>query len=407
VPSSREFRFDLHPSGRVLWADRLAQQLDIQPGLTLASLCDEPAQLLRLLSAEGSTGPWAVALRGLEGPCCTWVWVERQEELLRVLGRVVSAEEEALCLQLQQQQEQVGALRQEAALQEQESSWHDGELARLERALAQATAALRTLHGEVVRQDVSLGSPGEVQPRWRARLAHELQTPLHSVSATTGVLLKEEAQSMGRQQLELLRQLQDSAEALAARVALQLLSPCSELGERQLRLRTFRVPELVSALRGMMRPFPVASGVELLFEEADVGELHTDEGRVLEVLRHYLTNALKCTQQGQICLAVRAVEPGLVLFSVADTGVGIEAEHQTKLFRACVPIDGPLRLRGLGLGLALVRRLAEQLGGIPLLTSAPGRGSRFYLSIPRVHPAQNSITMPTREGVDRSPGGKR
>jgi DNA-binding response OmpR family regulator len=130
------------------------------------------------------------------------------------------------------------------------------------------------------------------------------------------------------------------------------------------------------------------NSVDLIFEDTrDLAPLHTDEGKVSQILRNLISNALKFTPRGQVVISARMMEDNQVLFSVADTGIGIPTEHHETIFREFSQIENPLqeRHRGTGLGLPLCRNLAMLLGGRLWLESVEGEGSTFFAQIPAAY----------------------
>jgi CheY-like chemotaxis protein len=151
----------------------------------------------------------------------------------------------------------------------------------------------------------------------------------------------------------------------------------------------FEVPSLFGALRGMLRPLLVQTSVTLVFEEpVGVPAMMTDETKVSQILRNLISNALKYTEHGEVRVSARFVPArDAVVFSVADTGIGIPEEDIDRVFDEFVQIDNPLqrRVKGTGLGLPLSRRLAELLGGSLAVFSSVGVGSTFELSVPLIY----------------------
>jgi signal transduction histidine kinase len=162
-----------------------------------------------------------------------------------------------------------------------------------------------------------------------------------------------------------------------------------EAGRTTMRPVPFTVAELFAGLRGMFRPMLASDAVALAFhEEPGLPALHTDEQRVLQVLRNFLSNALKFTERGEIRVSAASAGDGMVRFAVRDTGIGIAPADQERVFQDFAQVDGPIqrRVRGTGLGLPLTRKLAALLGGEVVMESAPGAGSTFALVIPCVLP---------------------
>jgi CheY-like chemotaxis protein/two-component sensor histidine kinase len=158
-----------------------------------------------------------------------------------------------------------------------------------------------------------------------------------------------------------------------------------EAGKTEVHRAPIDVPKLLGTLRGLMRPLATSDAVRLVFEDPppDLQVLHSDEAKVSQILRNFVSNALKFTEAGEVRIRVRR-EKGEAVLSVSDTGIGIAPGDQERIFQEFSQIESPLqrRVKGTGLGLALSRKLAELLGGRLDVESAPGRGSTFSLVLP-------------------------
>jgi signal transduction histidine kinase len=147
----------------------------------------------------------------------------------------------------------------------------------------------------------------------------------------------------------------------------------------------FDMLDLFAALRGMFRPILNNEAVNLIFEEPkDIPRLFTDDKKLSQILRNFISNALKFTPRGEVRISARRTGPDMVSFAVTDTGIGIAPEHHGTIFSEYAQVDSALqrRLRGTGLGLSLAKRFAELLCGSVSMTSAPGKGSTFVVTIP-------------------------
>lgn len=169
-----------------------------------------------------------------------------------------------------------------------------------------------------------------------------------------------------------------------------------EAGKIEVRPTVFDVNSLFSALRGMLRPLLVTPTVELLFEEpSDLPPLHTDESKVSQILRNFLSNALKFTERGEVRVSANlSTDRKAIIFAVTDTGIGIAPEDQEQIFVEFAQVEHPLqkRTKGTGLGLPLCRKLADLLGGSISVESTPGIGSTFCATIPLVYRYAQSNT---------------
>src|SRR4029434_5017865 len=154
-----------------------------------------------------------------------------------------------------------------------------------------------------------------------------------------------------------------------------------EAGKVEVHPAEFTVENLFSALRGVFRPMLTNKPVDLIFEEArEIPPLSTDEGKVAQILRNFISNALKVTEQREVrARAAHAADGDAVTFYVADTGIGIGAADQPRIFEEFTQVEKPLQrhAKGTGLGLPLCRSLARLLGGDVAVESEIGVGSTF------------------------------
>ncbi len=158
-----------------------------------------------------------------------------------------------------------------------------------------------------------------------------------------------------------------------------------EAGRVEISPAWFEMVDLFSALRGMFKPLVHNPDVALIFEESQFTEkLYTDDQKLSQILRNYISNALKFTVKGEVRVSAMPCGEDCVTFAVTDTGIGIAKELQPLIFTDFTQLDSPLqkRLRGTGLGLSLSKQLAGLLGGSVALDSEPDRGSIFSVTIP-------------------------
>jgi signal transduction histidine kinase len=183
------------------------------------------------------------------------------------------------------------------------------------------------------------------------------------------------------------RFIRKSAESLREMVNDLLDLAKIESGKFDVHVAEFDVSELFAALRGMFRPLLAKGGAELLIDDpAQPVRLETDQPKVAQVLRNFVSNALKFTEHGVVRVTVECEADGFARFDVVDSGIGIAAEHLEHIFEEFVQVDSAIqrRVKGTGLGLPLARRLATLLGGEVSVKSDLGAGSTFSLRIPMV-----------------------
>ncbi|HEU4722540.1 MAG TPA: HAMP domain-containing sensor histidine kinase [Gemmatimonadaceae bacterium] len=266
----------------------------------------------------------------------------------------------------------------------------EAELDRLTQELAETNRGVVALYAELDDRAQALGQMSETKTRFLSDMSHELRAPLASMINLTRLLLAHSDGPLTAEQEYQVQLIQQSAESLSEMVNDLLDIAKIEARKVELRLEDVSVAEVFAGLRGMFRPLATNEHVALVFEDpAEPIVLTTDEQRVAQVLRNFVSNALKFTTEGEVRVTALVGGDDRVVLEVADTGVGIAPEHQARIFEDYAQVDGPIqkRVRGTGLGLPLTRKLARLLGGEVRLASRPGEGSRFSLVVPRVHPA--------------------
>jgi signal transduction histidine kinase/CheY-like chemotaxis protein len=275
------------------------------------------------------------------------------------------------------------------------------------RELEDTNRGVVALYAELDEKALHLRRADEMKSRFLSNMSHEFRTPLNSIRALTGLLLAHTDGPLTGEQEVQVRFVAKAAEELSELVNDLLDLAKIEAGKVEVRPAQFMVEELFSALRGMLRPLLATESVELAFEDASgIAPMLTDESKVSQILRNFISNALKFTERGSVSVSAR-VEGDDVVFAVADTGIGIAAEDQEAIFEEFTQVPNPLqrKVKGTGLGLPLCRRLAGLLGGETWVRSEPGVGSTFYARIPsrlRDVPAETAPTLPApapEEGV--------
>ena len=250
-----------------------------------------------------------------------------------------------------------------------------------------AATYLEDQSDELTRLNTELERASEMKSQFLANISHELRTPLNSIIGFSEMLLTEDLGPLsetqrdflatvarnGRHLLELINDLLDLSKIEAGRLSLQ--AETLDLGTM---LRD--AAESVRAQLEQRRHH-----LDLQPPEAPLA-IRADKIRVRQILLNLLSNAIKFTNDGgRITMTARLDDGGrLARVAVTDTGIGISAEDQTKLFQEFVQLDAAAsrRYEGTGLGLALSRRLVEQHGGTMGVDSAVGRGSTFWFTLP-------------------------
>ncbi|MGL5064915.1 MAG: ATP-binding protein [Microcoleus sp.] len=263
------------------------------------------------------------------------------------------------------------------------------ELVQLNQELEDTNRGVIALYAELNDKAESIQRVSELKTSFLSNMSHEFRTPLTAILSISEILLNRIDGELSEEQDKQVNFIRTSAQVLAELVNDSLDLAKVEAGKVTVRVADFEVVDLFSALRGMMRPLlPQNSAVALIFEEPiALPTLNTDEGKVSQILRNFISNALKFTEAGEVRVAAEMTDRNTITFSVADTGVGIAPADRTKIFEEFVQIENPLQqhVKGTGLGLPLCQKLAEFLGGSIQVHSIPGEGSTFFVSIPIVY----------------------
>jgi signal transduction histidine kinase/DNA-binding response OmpR family regulator len=269
------------------------------------------------------------------------------------------------------------------------------EMAQLNRELDETNRGVVALYAELDDRADFLQRASELKSHFLSNMSHEFRTPLNSISALSQILLDRLDGSLTIEQEKQVRFIKHSAQDLTELVNDLLDLAKVEAGKVTIRPANFDVNTLFAALRGMLRPLLAQnSSVRLVFDDPEENiQIYSDEAKVSQILRNFISNALKFTERGEVRVSVSRGSDNTVSFAVADTGIGIPEEDQERIFQEWTQIDGKLQkvAKGSGLGLPLSRKLAQLLGGNVYVRSQSGIGSTFIAMIPISFQGQTEV----------------
>jgi signal transduction histidine kinase len=251
--------------------------------------------------------------------------------------------------------------------------------------LEETNRGVLALYAELDAQADQLREATELKSRFLAYMSHEFRTPINSIRSITRLLLDRVDGPLSEEQEKQVNFIQQNAAEFAEMVDDLLDLAKVEAGRVEISPAWFEMVDLFSALRGMFKPVLTNPSVHLVFEEPEgVPKLYTDDRKLSQILRNFISNALKFTVRGEVRVSAKLEADERVTFSVSDSGIGIAPEFHDTIFQDFSQVQSPLqkRLRGTGLGLSLSKKLAELLGGCVNLESEPGKGSTFSVTIP-------------------------
>ncbi len=251
----------------------------------------------------------------------------------------------------------------------------------LERKVTERTGELQTA---LVRAEAA----DHLKSAFLATMSHELRTPLNSIIGFTGILLQLMAGPLTPEQTKQLGMVRGSARHLLELINDVLDLSKIEADQLEIHAASFELRRSLEHVISTVTPLAEARSLTLAMTiDPAIGALVSDRRRVEQILLNVLNNAIKFTERGGVMITAEHVTtPPSVRLRIVDTGVGISAEDLPKLFQPFRQLDTGLTRRheGTGLGLAICRRLATLLGGEITVTSAPGRGSEFTVTLPLI-----------------------
>ena len=240
--------------------------------------------------------------------------------------------------EIQQQNQEVLRIMEELRLRQ-------GELVQLNRELEDTNRGVLALYAELDEKAQHLRNVNELKTRFLSNMSHEFRTPLNSILALSMLLIERADGPLTEEQEKQARFIRKSTEDLSELVNDLLDLAKVEAGKIIVRPTEFEASNIFSTLRGMFRPLLVNSSIDLVFNEpVGIPPLYTDKGKISQILRNFISNALKFTPQGEVRVsAARTSDGQAVIFSVTDTGIGIAPEDQERIFQEFTQVEHPIQ----------------------------------------------------------------
>jgi len=243
------------------------------------------------------------------------------------------------------------------------------------------------LFDEIQDKSRQLAEASERKSQFLASMSHELRTPLNAIIGLTEMMVTNATRFGTEKALEPLRRVNAAGTHLLSLINEVLDLSKIEAGKLELNPEPVNLSRLIDEVIGTAGQLAEKNKNRLVVEAQEkVGALTADSMRLKQILLNLVSNACKFTKEGEVALRVRKVADGRdwIELAVADSGIGMTAEQQAKLFQDFTQADSltARRYGGTGLGLAISRKLARMMGGDVTVTSEPGKGSVFTVRLP-------------------------
>ncbi|HVP00283.1 MAG TPA: GAF domain-containing sensor histidine kinase [Bryobacteraceae bacterium] len=294
------------------------------------------------------------------------------EETLRLLDEVNSDISHALHAMGQEEQRRIA--ENEARRLNQE----------LEQRVLERTSQLDDANSRLAKQNEELARASRMKSEFLARMSHEFRTPLNSIVGFTDLLAEEGEGPLGESYADYVCHVSEGANHLLALVNDILDLSRIEAGRIELRHEEFCAGDAISEVLSVTYPLAAAKKIEFRSEVAAKLIAYCDRTRFKQILYNLLSNAIKFTPLAGSVLVTAESGCDEIRFCVTDTGIGIPLEHQTVIFEEfaqVAPAAGGDK-EGAGLGLTITKRIVELHDGRIWVESAPGKGSRFWFTVP-------------------------
>ena len=255
-------------------------------------------------------------------------------------------------------------------------------IVRRDRKLQEANAALSDANKELFELNKKIQEQTERKSTFLASMSHELRTPMNAIKGFTSLVIRRIGDSIPDQHRQNLEKVIQASDHLLTMINGLLDLSKIEAGQMDVNVSTFDVAHLVDYCVSTVSPL-VQEGVTLSAEvDKEIGQAHTDEARLRQMLINLASNAIKFTPSGHVTVKARQADGHLEL-SVSDTGKGIPEDELLTIFDEYRQVKGSDREhKGTGLGLSITKQFAKLLGGTIDVESQVGKGSTFTVRIP-------------------------
>jgi signal transduction histidine kinase/CheY-like chemotaxis protein/CHASE3 domain sensor protein/putative methionine-R-sulfoxide reductase with GAF domain len=287
--------------------------------------------------------------------------------------------------ELEAQSEKLQVSEEELRVQQEELLQANKELEERSRMLEEKNELILERNLQVQQHAETLEKTTQYKSEFLANMSHELRTPLNSILLLSRLLSENKQHNLNDEQIEYAQVIQSSGKGLLNLIDDILDLSKIEAGKMDVEDTTFSIEGVIQNLRSIFNPLATEKDLSFVIsvEEATPKHIQSDKTKLEQILRNFISNALKFTKHGSIQLHINGNEQ-TIKFSVHDTGIGISKDKLQYVFEAFQQADGSTKRQygGTGLGLSISKELAALLGGHIDADSTEGEGSTFTLTLP-------------------------
>lgn len=302
--------------------------------------------------------------------------LEAQQEEMRVTNE-----------ELLNKTEMLQASEEELRVQQEELRTINAELEEKASLLEEKNQAIEEARQSITQKANELETTGRYKSEFLANMSHELRTPLNSILVLARILKDNKPANLSEDQIKYASVIFNAGNDLLTLINDILDLSKIESGKLDMQIEEISISEILSDMQSLFAEVASNKNIDFKTIALDVPQtVKTDKVRVEQVIKNLLSNAFKFTPEGG-SISVTVVEgprPKTISFKIKDTGIGIPLDKQRIIFEAFQQADGSTSRKygGTGLGLSISRELATLLGGYITLSSEPGAGSEFTLTLP-------------------------
>ncbi|AOT70774.1 response regulator [Geosporobacter ferrireducens] len=305
--------------------------------------------------------------------------LEEQQVLLQQQTEELQKTNAELEEQQQQLQQQSEELQQtNSQLEEQQQQLEEQSVL-----LNKRNRDLEISRGELQKRSKQLEISNKYKSEFLANMSHELRTPLNSIILLSRLLMRKDKDGLGKENYEKINVIYNSGQELLRLINDILDLSKIEAGKMDINQAEFHTKALATELRQLFESIAQEKKIEFNVVDELNAVLSGDRDKISQILRNFISNAIKFTEKGSVSLRIMAdkQQNNRVKFSVTDTGIGVSEENMSRIFQEFQQGDGSIsrKFGGTGLGLSISKKLAELLGGEIQVSSKVGEGSTFTL----------------------------